>query len=208
MRRRLFCSTAVLAAVWAGGAEAQTAPPMPVPPVVRVRGAVAGLSGETLTVDTRDGQKLEIAFPEKATVASVKKTDLASIKPGDFIGTATRTGTDGTMQAIEVLVFPEAARGTGEGSYPWDLEPGSTMTNGTVKGAVTAAKGRELSIGFKDSGNTVVVPEGTPIVTLAPASRDDLKPGTKVFLVATKGADGKLTAMRATVGKDGVNPPM
>jgi hypothetical protein len=197
--RRLFLAAAMLAST---GAIAQTAPP------TRVRGTVAALEGNTLTVNSRDGQKLEIMLKDGFAVASVKKVELSSIEPNSFIGTATRTGADGKLTAIEVLVFPEALRGTGEGFYPWDLEPGSMMTNGTVKGAVTAASGRELTIGFKDSSNTVYVPPSAPVVTFAPATRDDLKPGAPVFVVATKDAEGKLAAARVTVGKDGVAPPM
>ena len=105
-------------------------------------------------------------------------------------------------------MFPEAMRGRGEGHYGWDLEPGSMMTNGTVKGAVSAASGRELSIGYKDAANTIYVPPEAPVVTFAPAERADLKPGATVFLAATKTAEGKLTADRVTVSKDGVAPPM
>jgi hypothetical protein len=191
----LFLATALLVGSTAVAAIAQTAPP------TRVRGTIAALDGNNLTVNSRDGQKLAIVLKDPVTVATVKK-------PNSFIGTATRTGADGKLTAIEVLVFPEAMRGTGEGFYPWDLEPGSMMTNGTVKGAVTAASGRELTIGFKDSSNTVYVPPTAPIVTFAPATRDDLKLGAPVFLIAMKNADGTLAAARVTVGKDGVAPPM
>jgi hypothetical protein len=200
--RRLFLATAVLACAAGFGALAQTAT------VSRVRGTISSLDGNTLTVNSRDGQKVEIVLKDGFSVSTVKKLALSAIEPGSFIGTASRTGTDGKPTAIEVLVFPEALRGTGEGSYPWDLEPGSTMTNGTVKGVVTATSGRELTIGFKDSSNTVVVPPDAAIVTLAPGTRDDLKADERVFVVATKNADGKWGAARVTVGKDGVVPPM
>ncbi|MGD0432992.1 MAG: hypothetical protein ABSA58_18060 [Acetobacteraceae bacterium] len=202
MDRRLFLATALLVGSTAVAAIAQTAPP------TRVRGTIAALDGNNLTVNSRDGQKLAIVLKDPVTVATVKKVELSAIEPNSFIGTATRTGADGKLTAIEVLVFPEAMRGTGEGFYPWDLEPGSMMTNGTVKGAVTAASGRELTIGFKDSSNTVYVPPTAPIVTFAPATRDDLKLGAPVFLIAMKNADGTLAAARVTVGKDGVAPPM
>jgi hypothetical protein len=205
MGPRLFLATALLAATTAMTAIAQTAPSAP---PTRVRGTIASLQGNTLTVNSRNGDKLEIALKDPVTVVTVKKVELSSVAPGSFIGTATRTGADGKQTAIEVLVFPEAMRGAGEGNYPWDLEPGSMMTNGTVKGAVTAASGRELTIGFKDSSNTVYVPPNAPVVTFAPATRDDLKPGAPVFVGAAKDADGKLSAARVTVGKDGVAPPM
>jgi hypothetical protein len=202
MDRRLFLATAILAGMSAVTAIAQTAPP------TRVRGTIATLEGNNMTVNSRDGQKLEVTLIDPLTVLTVKKVDLNSIATNAYVGIATRTGADGKLTALEVLVFPEAGRGSGEGHYDWDLEPGSMMTNGTVKGAVTAASGRELTIGFKDSSNTVYVPPSAPVVTFAPATRDDLKPGAPVFVVATKDAEGKLAAARVTVGKDGVAPPM
>ena len=202
MNRRLFLATALLVATTAVPALAQTAPP------TRVRGTIAGLVGNTLSVDSHDGQKIEIMLNDPVTVVTVKNVDLNAIAANDYVGIATRTAADGKQTAIEVLVFPETARGAGEGHYPWDLEPGSMMTNGTVKGAVTAASGRELTVGYKDSAITIDVPPSTPVVTFAPAAREDLKPGAKVFCIATKSAEGKLTAARVTVGKDGVVPPM
>ena len=138
----------------------------------------------------------------------MKKVELADIKPGTYVGIATRTAANGEQQALEVLVFPEAMRGAGEGHYPWDLEPGSMMTNGTVTGVVEATAGRELNLSFKDGSNKIIVPPATPIVTFAPAERADLKPGASVMFGATKNAEGKLAASRVTVSKNGVAPPM
>ncbi len=205
MNRRLLLVTTSLAFVTGLNVFAQSPPPTP---PTRVRGTIAALAGNTLTVKSRDGQTLEIALADTVAVSTVKNIELSSIAPGTYIGTATRTAADGKLTAIEVLVFPEAMRGAGEGHYGWDLEPGSMMTNGTVKGAVAAASGRELSIGFKDSANTVIVPPGVPVVTFAPATRDDLKPGAPVFLAATKNAEGKMVSARVVVGTNGVAPPM
>jgi outer membrane lipoprotein SlyB len=159
MNRRLFLATALLAGTTALTAAAQTAPP------TRVRGTIAAIEGNTLTVNSRDGQKLEIMLNDPLTVATVKKVELSSIAPGTFVGIASRPGADGKLTALEVLVFPEAMRGTGEGHYGWDLEPGSMMTNGTVKGAVTATSGHELTIGYKDSSNIITVPATTPVMS-------------------------------------------
>jgi hypothetical protein len=228
MERRLFVTTALMAVTTWAAAFAQTTPtapatPAPATPVapappavapVRIRGSIAGFAAGVLTVNSRDGQKSEITLKDPVNVATVTKVKLADIATNSFIGTATRTDKDGKLTALEVLVFPEAMRGSGEGFYPWDLEPGSMMTNGTVKGAVKSAKGRELTVGFKDKAtgtektNTVYVPPSTPIVTFAPASSSDLKTGAKIFCVAMKGPDGKLTAARVTVGTHGVVPPM
>ena len=193
-----FCLSGMLAAQ----ALAQAAPP------TRIRGTIVSLVGQILTVDSRDGQKLDVALADNVAVSAVEKVALAAIAAGSYIGTATRTGAGGKLQAIEVLVFPEAMRGAGEGHYAWDLEPGSTMTNGTVDGTAASAVGRELTVRYKGGTVSVHVPPDAPVVTFVPAEKADLKPGAAVFLSAAKNAEGRLTAARVTVGKDGVAPPM
>ena len=200
--------TRLLPAVLAGCLFGVAAVAQTTAPPTRIRGTIAALDGQTLTIATREGPKVDVMLNDPLTVATVKKVDLASIAPGTFVGIATRTGANGEMQALEVLVFPDAMRGTGEGHYAWDLEPGSMMTNGTVSGAVQSTSGRELSLSFKGGSNKIVVPPSAPIVTFAPAERADLKPGAPVMFGATKNAEGKLAAGRVTVGKDGVAPPM
>jgi hypothetical protein len=177
-------------------------------PPTRIRGNIASVEGQTMTVTTREGPNVDIMLNDPLTVVTVKKFDLADIKSGTYVGIATRTAANGEQQALEVLVFPEAMRGAGEGHYAWDLEPGSMMTNGNVTGTVEATSGRELSLSFKGDSNKIIVPPGVPIVTFAPAERADLKPGARVMFGATKNAEGKLAASRVTVGKDGVVPPM
>lgn len=224
MKRRWLLAAALIVVASEATAFAQTAPAAPpaapaaaappMAPPLRVRGSIAGLAGNVLTVNSRDGQKLEITLKDPITVRTVTKQTLASIGLNSFIGTTTRTGADGKLTAIEVHIFPEAMRGTGEGSRPWDLEPGSLMTNATVTGAVKAAKGRQLTLSYKDTASgavktsTVDVSPSAPIVMFAPATAADLKRGAKVFVIATKDPDGKLTAASVTVGTHGVAPPM
>lgn len=174
----------------------------------RVRGTIEAASETSLTINARDGQRQIVALDRDLTVSTVKRVPLSGIAPGSFIGTATRRLPDGSLQAIEVLVFPEEMRGAGEGHRPWDLEPGSMMTNGTVTGAVESAGEHEVTVTYKEGSQTVRVPPGTPVVTLAPATRADLRPGAPVFLIAMPGPDGKLHTARVTVGSDGVAPPM
>ncbi len=181
---------------------AQTAAP------TRIRGTIEAVTPHSMTVKARDGQTTDITLTEPLTVLTVKKVDLASIGSGSYVGIATRTGAGGVMQAIEVLVFPESMRGAGEGSYPWDLEPASTMTNGTVNGEVKASSALELTVAYKGGSKTIQVSPNVPVVTFAPAERSDLKAGAPVFLAATKNAEGALSAGRVVVGKDGVAPPM
>lgn len=142
------------------------------------------------------------------TVSAVKAIHLSEIKPGSFVGTAASTGADGKLTAMEVLLFPEAARGTGEGHYARDLGPNSTMTNGNVDAVVENTRGRDLQLSYKGGSVTVTVPANVPVVTFAPATRADLTPGKKVFVVATPAQPGAFVAQRVVVEKEGVVPPM
>jgi len=202
MNRRLFLMTAAALGLVAAAASAQTAPP------TRIRGTSASVDGNTMMVTGRGGQSIQVMLDEKLAVAAVKKVDLGSINENTYVGIATRPGADGKLTALEVVVFPEAARGAGEGHRAWDLEPGSMMTNGTVKGAVKAASGRELSVAYKEGSQTITVPPSAPIVTFVPAERSDLKPGVPVFIGSAQEANGKLSTNRVIIGKDGVAPPM
>jgi hypothetical protein len=174
----------------------------------RVRGNIATIDATSMTVTARDGQQIKLCLTPETGVAAVKALDLQAIQPGSYIGTAAKPGADGGLEAIEVVVFPEAARGTGEGQFPWDLVPGSSMTNGTVNGVVKVAKGRTLDVMFKGQKASITVPPSAPVVTFGPAEPADLKPGLPVFVTARPAADGTMTAARIVVGRDGVAPPM
>ena len=200
MSRFRLVTLGALFCLVAGAAMAQTP--------VRVRGAVEALDGNTLTVKSRDGGDVAIKLADNFAVASVVPIELGAIKPGSFIGTAAMTQSDGSMVALEVLVFPEAMRGTGEGHYPWDLQPESTMTNATVATLADTPKGREMSLTFKGGTNKVIVPKGAPVVTFEPGDKAMLTKGAKIFAVTQKQADGTLTAARVNVGKNGLTPPM
>jgi hypothetical protein len=194
-----------LVALLALPALAQTPP---AGPPTRIRGTVEGLDGQMLMVKSRDGQTLHVMLAPNYAVNGVAKVDLASIKQGDFVGVAAVKGKDGKLHAQEVLVFPEAARGTGEGHYAWDLTPDSTMTNATVAQVASAPKGRTLNLKHKDGENEIEVGPDTPVVTFVPADSSLLKPGAAVFIIAQKKPDGSFTAARVTAEKDGVKPPM
>jgi hypothetical protein len=136
------------------------------------------------------------------------KASLADVAIGSFVGIAALPQPDGSLEAIEVLIFPEAARGTGEGHYAWDLLPESTMTNATVADTVAAVGGRTLTLKYKDGEKKITVPPAAPVVTLDPGDASLLKPGAAVFIPARKEADGTLAAGRVLVGRDGLVPPM
>ena len=175
---------------------------------VRVRGTVTAFAGSTLTVKTREGATDAITLAEGWKISGVTKAAAEDIKQGDFLGIASVSKADGGSGALEVVIFPAALKGSGEGDRPWDLEPNSRMTNGTVAD-VTEIAGRTVTLTY-DNGQKkqIAIPQTTPVVTFAPAAPADLKPGTTVFVTATRGSDGTLTAGRVVVGNNGVVPPM
>lgn len=184
-------------------AAAQESPP------VRVRGTIEQVDGLNLVVRSRDGAELKVVLADNALVVAIAKASLADVKPGAFIGVTGMPQPDGTQRPLEVHVFPEAMRGTGEGHRPWDLQPQSTMTNGNVDQTVVGIEGQTLTLSYKGGEKKIVVSSDTPIVSIAPGDRTDLKPGTKIFIVAAKKqADGTLLAPRVNIGKDGLTPPM
>ncbi|MGF6572810.1 hypothetical protein SAMN05443245_4375 [Paraburkholderia fungorum] len=174
----------------------------------RIRGDIVSLDGDVLKVHRRSGDTVSIDLKPTVTVSAVKAMQLSDIKQGSFVGTAATTGTDGKLTATEVVVFPESARGTGEGHYDWDLGPNSSMTNANVDTVVQGTSGRDLKLSYKGGNNTVTVPANVPIVTFTSAARTDLTAGKKVFVVATPASQGTFVAQRVVVEKDGVAPPM
>jgi hypothetical protein len=176
-------------------------------PTQRLRGTVKSFDGSTLVLAERSGETVALALADNFSVNEVVPIDLAAIRGGSFIGTAALPAADGTLRALEVLVFPEAARGTGEGHSAWDLQPGSTMTNATVAELATTPQGRSLKLRYKDGEKTVIVPDNVPVVTFKPGDRTLLVAGAKVMVTAQL-RDGKPTALRATAGRDGFAPPM
>ncbi|RFB81310.1 hypothetical protein [Methylovirgula sp. 4M-Z18] len=179
------------------------------PPPDRLRGTIEKVDGSTLTIQTRQGATATLTLDDGATTMIVRAASRADIKPDSFIGTAAMPDKDGVLHAQEVVIFPENLRGTGEGFRPWDLTPGSTMTNATVAGQVNSTTGDAVSLTYKGGEKTLVIPPDAPIVTLAPGALSDAKPGVGIIVaMAEKQADGSYHAKRITVGKDGVNPPM
>lgn len=174
----------------------------------RIRGSIVALDGDTLTVHRRSGDTVTIAIAG-TRVSAVRSIALEDIKPGSYIGTAARRTQDGQLIAQELVVFPEAERGTGDGHYAWDLGPNSTMTNANVDAVVESTQGRDLHLSFKGGSNVVTVPTTVPVVRFIPASRADLVPGKQVFVIAKGGNSAThFTGARIVVEKDGVKPPM
>jgi hypothetical protein len=176
---------------------------------VRVRGAIEGIDGTTYTVKTREGQSVKVVLADKPLFVAIVKASMADIKPGTFVGATSLPEPDGSLRAVEVHIFPEAMRGTGEGHRPWDLAPQATMTNANVESAVSAVHGQTLTVKYKDGEKTIKVTPETAVVTYVPGDQAELKAGTKIFIVAAqKQPDGSLKTQRITYGKDGLAPPM
>ena len=200
----------VLSAVFAiGAAVVTTAALAQAPDVVRVRGTIQSVDGSMLDVKARDGADMKIKLADNAQVRTVVGKTIADVKQGLFVGITAMPQPDGTQKAVEIHIFPEAARGTGEGHRPWDLMPGSTMTNANVDSEVAITDGKKLVLKYKDGDKTFVVPDNVKVVMFAPGATADIKPGAKIFIVgAKKLPDGTLEAPAITVGTNGVDPPM
>jgi hypothetical protein len=174
----------------------------------RVRGTIESVDGETLMVKSRSGEDVKLTMTGDIRVVGIVKIALSDIKVGSFIGTTTVPGPDGGNNAVEVHVFPEDMRGTGEGSRPYDLRPNSSMTNATVAESVVGHDGDTLLIRYKGGEKKVVVGADTPVVTYVPADKSDLKAGAKVIAFMKKLPDGSFETNRVSVGRDGLTPPM
>lgn len=205
MMRRVLTAAALLAALAATPgvmpAGAQQAAP------IRLCGTIEKVDGNTLLLKTRDGAEATLTLADNALIVSVVKASLADIKEGAFIGSGAMPQADGSQKALEVHIFAESQRGTGEGHRPWTGAPNSTMTNGTVGTTVTGVDGSTITVKYKDGEKKIVVPPGVPIVRYEIGGRGELKPGASfTVLAATKKPDGTFSAARINVGRDGVVP--
>jgi hypothetical protein len=178
------------------------------PTPVRIRGTVEKLDGNVLTVKARDGQSMSVKMADTFTVMGIQKANVAEIATGKFIGATTVGERDGALVALEVHIFPESMRGTGEGHYPWDLQPNSMMTNANIANVVSVASDRVMTVQYKGGEKKILVTDSTVVVSYAPSDKSELKPGAPVFLVSQKQPDGSLTAARVNVGLNGLVPPM
>jgi len=174
----------------------------------RVRGTIEKADGKVLTLKSTDGAELKLKLTDDARIVAVVKASMADIKEGTFLGSAAMPQADGSQKALEVHIFPEEMRGTGEGHRPYDPVPNSTMTNGAASAAtVTGVDGSTMVVKYKGGEKKIVVPPGAPIVRYEIGGQGDLKPGARfTVLAATKKPDGTFEASRINVGRDGVVP--
>src|SRR5499426_3975666 len=192
---RAVCLTGLLLCLTQATASAQDKP-------VRVRGTIDRVEGNVYVVKARGGGELKVTFVDNVPVVAVVKASLADVKQGSYVGIASMPQTDGSQKALEVLIFPEAMRGVGEGHYGWDLQPSSMMTNGNVEQTVTSVDGQVLMVKYKDGEKKIVVPPEVPIVSFVPGDKAELKPGAAIFIAAAKQQpDGTVQAPRIAVGR-------
>jgi len=202
--KKAILVTLVSAWIATSGAIADAQPA----PTVRLRGTIEKADGNVLALKTADGTAVSLMLANDAQVVAVVKASMADIKENTFLGSAAMPQTDGTQKALEVHIFPEQMRGTGEGHRPYAPVANSTMTNGTASGAtVTGVEGATITVKYKDGEKKIIVPPGIPIVRYEIGSLADLKPGAYFkVLAATKKSDGTFEASRINVGRDGVVP--
>jgi hypothetical protein len=206
------------------------------PQVERLRGTIERVEADAVTIRTRAGTAETVRLGPGTRVGQLVPASLDQVREGSFIGTAAKAGPapGDPPVALEVLIFPEAMRGAGEGHHPWDRLPDgpggpveTSMTNGTVRapevetsmtngtvaggpgisGGAAAGGGRTITVTYQGRSLAVSVPPGTPVVALEPADRMVLVPGAKVFASAIRDGD-RLEARSVSVGKDGLTPPM
>jgi hypothetical protein len=196
--RELFAAIAVLTAVTTLPAQAQTPQ--------RISGTIESVSGPMLVVKQGEGPDVSVKLADNVQVFAVVKATLADVKKGDFIGVGAMPQPDGSQKAIQVMIFAESQRGTGEGFRPWD-RPGTTMTNATVDNTVSSVDGQVVMVKYKDGEKKIIIGPDAVIRAYIAADKSELKPGAKVGIFRPeKLPDGTLQTARINVGRDGITP--
>jgi hypothetical protein len=199
MARRVLAAASLMSICMVLPASAQE--------TVRIRGTVERIDGPVYVVKNRDGAEVKLTLTDNPLFVAIVPAKMADIKQGMFVGSAGMMQPDGTQKAIEVHIFPESMRGTGEGHYDWDLLPKSKMTNGNVEQAVTGIDGPLLSVKYKDGEKKLVVTPETVVVTYEIGKKEEMQPGTRIFVAAAKKQpDGTVQAPRITYGRSGQGP--
>src|SRR6267143_1612251 len=198
----------IVSAFLIGAVSAAAIAQAPANPPVRIRGTVERIDRTNLTVKANDGQSMNVKLADNFVVMGIAKASLADVASGKFIGTTTVGERDGALVALEVHIFPENMRGTGEGHYDWDLRPDSKMTNANVANVAKMAGDRVMTVQYKGGEKKILVTPRTVVVSFAPSDRSELKTGAPIFAVTQRQPDGTLSAARVNVGLHGQVPPM
>jgi hypothetical protein len=200
--RRVLCTAGLGFMMIASVASAQQSP------TVRIRGTIEMVDGNSLTLKSRDGTQIKLVLAENASIVAVVKATLAEIKEGTFLGSAAIPQADGSQKAVEVHIFPEQMRGTGEGHRPYPTVANGTMTNGTAAGATVAGvDGSTITVKYRGGEKKIVVPPDVPILRYEIGAKSDLRTGAHfTVLAASKKPDGTFETSRINVGRDGAVP--
>lgn len=208
MRAIQFAITAALIGTAASAAPGVALAQQNAAQTVRLRGVIEKIDGRTVLAKSSKGEELKLNLADKALVVAVVKASMADIKPGLFIGSGAMPQPDGSQKALEVHIFAESMRGTGEGFRPWDGAPNSTMTNGTVGLSVSGVDGPVVTVQYKDGEKKITVGPDVPIVRYEITDTGAIAPGAPFTAVATgKAADGSFDVSRINVGRGGASPP-
>lgn len=176
-------------------------------PTTRIRGEVEKAEGDTLMVKTVDGASAKVALASGYSVGGVVKATAADIKKGGFVGVGARPQPDGSLLAVQVFIFPEAMRGTGEGHRPWSVLPESTMTNATVAETVSRVDGSTIMLTYPGGEQKVTITPEANIIMAVPAQAGELVPGAQIAMTAMRQPDGSFSASRVTIAKPGAQLP-
>jgi len=175
------------------------------PQTQRLRGTVEKIEGDTVSVKQRDGAVATLTLASNVQVVGVAKATAADIKEGSYIGSGAVPQADGSQKAVEVHIFADVQRGTGEGHRPWNGAPDGTMTNGEVGSAVSGVEGPGITVKYKGGEKKLVVGPSTPIVKYIISDKSELKQGSSINITnAVKKTDGTFEAARVQVGRDGL----
>ncbi|MDA0239075.1 MAG: hypothetical protein O3A84_03475 [Proteobacteria bacterium] len=177
-------------------------------PAVVLKGEVTSFENGAITLKSKDGDSITVRLADRAGVFSLSKISFADVKPGDFIASAGMRQKDGSLQAVELRIFPEQMRGRGEGHRPFRGGPESTMTNATVDAVVGGVSGRTIKVKYPEGEKIIKVPEDVPVMRMGLDGKKHLKPGAHAAVFARKGNGGALSAFRVLVGADGFIPPL
>ncbi len=202
MKRLLTACAASLALVGTLMPQASTAQE-----AVRVRGTILSLDGSVLMVKSREGKDVRVDLTPDVGFAYVRTVKLDDVKPGTPLGTAAVMGPGGKLIARELHLFPADKPIPAEGHRPWDLEPGSTMTNARVSAITQATGSRELTLSYPEGQQQVIVPANIPVVETVATDRSLMKIGEYILVNGTRAADGRISAARVLISRDGVRPP-
>ena len=208
MTRRAFGAAGFALAFAATASLAQQQPQ-----TTRIRAMIEKVDGDVLMVKARNGDQLKVTTADNARYAAMIKATLDDLKPDTYIGVTSMPQPDGTLKAVAIHIFQPNQRGTGEGHRPWDLTPGSMMTNAAIETTVASADGQTITVKYKQGEKVedkkVLVTPQTVIVRYVPGDKNELKSGVHIIIgAATKNADGSFGAAALNYGRDGIVPPM